>query len=388
MTHFCLVYFFDSFKKSVQGTLLIIIVYSLFNSSSAYSTSPAKILWTNGEKSSSGSSFTMTWSTPTERSDGQNITPGEIVNYIIYRRPQISWTTNQTNVLPVSQGTSLKDSGLRNRTMFYNVVAVNNLGESSESSNFIFSEGEIVIMMDDSISYIQAPVDVVNGLRNNGFELRGTNNSSDEGGNIFKSVTVDAFNQATGQSAGNQLFDQPVQVSVGYLVDSQGIVSSGSPDYAFARALPTSEEAQMALSTFWFNGAHWIKIQSSVDTDNKVATLRSRHPGNFQVRLALQNLEAELNSTYPQTITPNEDGINDHVFFLFENPAGGSVQGKLYDAQSAFVADAKTRDLFTGDTVLSWDGKDTEGSVVTGGIYYYKLEAGGKTFTGTVAVAR
>ena len=116
-----------------------------------------------------------------------------------------------------------------------------------------------------------------------------------------------------------------------------------------------------------------------------------RHLGYKQVQLRLvqQGLDVQSNSVYPRTITPNGDGINDVVFFFFENPTDAPVKGTIYDMKSARISDVKKSDIFAGNnTVLTWDGKDDDGSVVTGGVYIYKIEIGDKVFTGTVAVAR
>ena len=40
------------------------------------------------------------------------------------------------------------------------------------------------------------------------------------------------------------------------------------------------------------------------------------------------------------------------------------------------------------NSLLIWDGKDTDGRVVAGGIYLYQIEFQGKQATGTVVVAR
>ena len=40
------------------------------------------------------------------------------------------------------------------------------------------------------------------------------------------------------------------------------------------------------------------------------------------------------------------------------------------------------------DSTLAWDGKDSGGRVVPGGIYLYQVEANGGTTTGTIVVAR
>ena len=56
------------------------------------------------------------------------------------------------------------------------------------------------------------------------------------------------------------------------------------------------------------------------------------------------------------------------------------------------MSGARVADLKGGSpdpaSVLSWDGKDVDGKVVSGGIYIYEIDFQGKHATGTVVVAR
>ena len=88
----------------------------------------------------------------------------------------------------------------------------------------------------------------------------------------------------------------------------------------------------------------------------------------------------------PRIFTPNADGANDKVVFHFDNPEQLPVSGTIYDLPGAKVAD-----LSAGSdpvTLLMWNGKDSEGRVVPGGLYLYQIEFEGKIITGTVVVAR
>ncbi|MBI4422271.1 MAG: hypothetical protein HY554_01000, partial [Elusimicrobia bacterium] len=60
------------------------------------------------------------------------------------------------------------------------------------------------------------------------------------------------------------------------------------------------------------------------------------------------------------------------------------VEGKIYDTRGAFVADMKAG---AQPDTLTWDGR-MNGRVVTGGVYLYEIRSEGKTFNGTVVVAR
>src|ERR1700690_3809116 len=93
-----------------------------------------------------------------------------------------------------------------------------------------------------------------------------------------------------------------------------------------------------------------------------------------------------LTAVYPRIFTPNGDGWNDKVVFHFDNPEALPLSGKVYDLPGAQVATLNGGS--DPSTTLTWDGKDTDGRTVPGGIYLYEVDFQGKAITGTVVVAR
>jgi len=92
-------------------------------------------------------------------------------------------------------------------------------------------------------------------------------------------------------------------------------------------------------------------------------------------------------SVYPRIFSPNGDSYNDKAAFHFSNPEDLPVQGEVFDIAGAKVADLKPGGPDPASLLL-WDGKDTDGRAVPGGIYLYQLEFQGKRATGSVVVAR
>lgn len=95
-----------------------------------------------------------------------------------------------------------------------------------------------------------------------------------------------------------------------------------------------------------------------------------------------------LTAVYPRILTPNGDGANDKAGFHFDNPEDLPVSGSIFDLSGARVASLAPGQGTDPATFLVWDGKDTNGQKVPGGIYIYEIEYQGKHATGTVAVAR
>jgi len=94
----------------------------------------------------------------------------------------------------------------------------------------------------------------------------------------------------------------------------------------------------------------------------------------------------EFTGVFPRIFTPNSDGFNDKAVFHFTNPEVLPVSGTIYDITGSEVAS-----LAPGsdpETLLTWDGKDSGGRVVPGGIYLFKIDFQGENITGTVVVAR
>jgi hypothetical protein len=89
---------------------------------------------------------------------------------------------------------------------------------------------------------------------------------------------------------------------------------------------------------------------------------------------------------FPRIFTPNGDGYNDKAVFHFTNPEQLPLAGMVFDISGAEVASLAAGSDPT--SLLVWDGKDTDGRTVPGGIYIYRIDFQGKVITGTVVVAR
>jgi len=166
-----------------------------------------------------------------------------------------------------------------------------------------------------------------------------------------------------------------------------GQVVQGAPG-AFQLGAPLVAASQAAdqLSLFWFNGIDWVKTTGVINTADNTVSFTGSRTGRYQIRAASHISGLVLTRVYPRIITPNNDGLNDKAIFEFDNPQLLPLSGKIYDISNALVAELKTGP--TPDSTLEWDGKDSGGKTVPGGIYMYLIDQGGTSTSGTVVVAR
>lgn len=140
------------------------------------------------------------------------------------------------------------------------------------------------------------------------------------------------------------------------------------------------------IAFFWYNGVDWVKMSSALE-GTTVVTQTSRL-GKYMLKESLKATTFKLTRVYPQTFSPNGDNRNDHVEFLFENPADANPSGKIYDMHGALIAELKKG---LTENSLMWDGVTTEGSVAAPGAYIYQIEVTGsesKILNGVVVVAK
>jgi gliding motility-associated-like protein len=172
---------------------------------------------------------------------------------------------------------------------------------------------------------------------------------------------------------------------------ANGEAIPGAPSAAAVSASALSASSADKLSIYWNNGVTWIKVGGTVDPVRQTISIKSSFLGSYQVRTtaAASSLNLEQANVFPRLFTPNGDGFNDHVYFILENPNSVDVHGEIFDLMGRHVATLPAPVGNTGiGTTMTWDGKDSKGSVVPSGAYYYKIQGEGKTFTGTVGVAR
>ncbi|MFH1220343.1 MAG: FlgD immunoglobulin-like domain containing protein [Candidatus Eisenbacteria bacterium] len=84
----------------------------------------------------------------------------------------------------------------------------------------------------------------------------------------------------------------------------------------------------------------------------------------------------------------NPRSVGEGALIKFELPERGHVSMTIYDVAGHQVRDLVDDTKEIGSYSVAWDGKDERGIAVSGGIYFVRLEAGGKVVAGKVVLVR
>ena len=137
---------------------------------------------------------------------------------------------------------------------------------------------------------------------------------------------------------------------------------------------------------YFNNGARWLQLYGVVDGAEQSVKLETSLLGRYQLRTTERtgSFSADRSGLTNRLITPNNDGKNDTMVFIFDNPQEKAVKGRIFDMRGALVAAMTAGPIVNS---LKWDAK-AGGQAVPGGVYIYQIEADGTVYNGTVAVIR
>lgn len=134
------------------------------------------------------------------------------------------------------------------------------------------------------------------------------------------------------------------------------------------------------LALFWWDNFEWRYLGGAVDTVQNTVSSYITHFGVFGLFPAT-GLTREAFRPKERIITPNNDGINDVLYFGGMN---GSVSIEIFNAAGRLVRSISD--------VCEWDGKDGRGRVVESGVYIYqarfRLNGREEMISGSTAIAR
>ncbi|MEW6556691.1 MAG: gliding motility-associated C-terminal domain-containing protein [Elusimicrobiota bacterium] len=324
-------------------------------------------------------SITIRWTAVTKSTDGT--TSSDLKEYTLYRSTGIDAPGDPFTIPITVTSTNIYTGG---QTYYYWLTCWDLSENESHRSAMTDSYANIYFCNETAPKTNIAIPPTINSIiykENNSFGddvyfdiVRLTD---DEKGKVLRAYTFLPRKASSQEVVTGLLFSRALaDIKISYEV-SGGIV--GAP----AHAPITADKATDNLALFWYNGVEWIKVGGEVDTQQQTVSVKTKKGGKYQLRQSLRSQKFALTSVYPRIFSPNGDGWNDVVNFVYEGNDTG-ISGKVYDINGAFVSDMIKGD--TGDS-LRWDGKK-DGKAVPSGIYIYQIEADGKVVNGTVVVAK
>ena len=88
------------------------------------------------------------------------------------------------------------------------------------------------------------------------------------------------------------------------------------------------------------------------------------------------------------SVEPTSPVLGSDASISFELPSAGEARLSLYDVSGRHVRDLVNGPMAMGSHVVSWDGRDGRGVTVANGIYFSRLEAGGKSVETKLVLVR
>jgi len=342
---------------------------------------------------------TLAWSPVSRFGDGSPFfstgtpTVDELIGYSVFR----STDARALQFVHVSSLPFITTSLLNNTGglgYFYHVKSYNTQGISTNTLT-VSAFGDRIFALDNSGTALT--LDAANSLMLNaatnglGGDIRimSTRRPQDVGGQVFQSAKWTAFLNGVTEMKGFSL-PKPARIVLhfdaanGVVIPTTAAVTGQSVTAAGAG---TAAVEPKNLGMYWDNGAEFKKLYGTVNALAQTVSVESPNLGAYQIRALFRADGAvfDLSNVSNRVITPNGDGLNDHVIFTYDpGPRNASVRGRIYDMSGSFVADMEPG--LVPNTVV-WNGK-MNGRAATSGVYVYKIEGDGKTYTGTVVVAR
>ncbi|MBN2406365.1 MAG: gliding motility-associated C-terminal domain-containing protein [Elusimicrobia bacterium] len=355
---------------------------------------PAAVTGVRGSLSSSREKFSVSWNKVKKNTNGSDIE--DLAGYRVYRSNSMEGLEDAAPAATLSKKKlSWTDYSVDRRVYYYTVRAYDTSGIESDDSSVLDSSREqnliIVSEDEDALAVIPGDVNSVLYKENNSYgedlEVVLERETDREGGKVIRSWDIKVVRSSNGRQIKDFEFDKPqMDIQLSYDDSRAGLVRSfGKAAYGVA-----DNTADTQVGVFWYNGIEYVKLGGQIDGDIKAVSIKTSRPGAFRVQQVQRATEFELSwaGTIGPTkvFTPNEDGINDKVNFMFENPKESLFSGEIYDIAGAIVADMTVSDDF--DYALMWDGKDRDGNTADKGVYVYQIKSEGKTINGTVILAK
>jgi len=142
------------------------------------------------------------------------------------------------------------------------------------------------------------------------------------------------------------------------------------------------------IGAVWYNGQQFVNLYGKIDGVGADVYFDSPNMGLYQVRAQSRSDSGpvfDVANISSKIITPDSPGHTAVWIFTYDpGPNNVIPTGRVYDLHGERIADLQPGLM---PNTLTWDGR-MNGRTVTGGVYIYHISGGGKTFSGTIVVAK
>ena len=346
-----------------------------------------------------GSSSRVSWMAPAGYQNriqfSNRITPAspyEVDSYQVFRASAPA-NADWQFIAEVSSGifawTDVVDQGSQ---YYYHVKAINKAGPSQPSYARASLSGALYFLAPDNDSVLEVPSDAAGEFFSAGtdplnvYSIEISTHPEEISGRVVKSIEFSAYKGGLQRDDTFKL-SKPSVLKLYYKKNGEDIVPSSAKSAQAPRQTGiASLTDSKAISLYFYNGAKWLQLYGKVDETSKNIELSTMLLGRYQIRSTERTggFSADLSGLSNRLITPNGDGKNDTMVFIFDNPSDTTVKGHIYDIKGSFVANMTQGPV---DNSLVWDAK-AGGKVVPGGVYIYQIESSGHVYNGTVVVIK
>ena len=137
---------------------------------------------------------------------------------------------------------------------------------------------------------------------------------------------------------------------------------------------------------YWNNTIKWVKVNGELDQTEGSVSLRTKPLGSYSVRLASRGDKFAVTGVEPKIFSPDESNtIISKARIYIDNPNYSEIRSTIFDMDGRVLRSSLPREQ---ETVLYWDGRDSDDRIVPSGVYIYQIEADGRAVNGTIVVAR
>lgn len=303
--------------------------------------------------------------------------PYEIMGYRVYTATS-PLSSSWTYAAETSSDTLNWSGVLTGQEYFYYVAAYNKAGISGPSCIRGSAQNRLYFVSPDKKDLLTVAESAAGKFvgqessHEDYYTVEISSHPEDLKGRILRSVEFAAYKGGLTKEEGFKM-DDFARVELKYSKSGGDFSSSSAPDYK-------------QIGIYYYNGSKWINLYGGADEENQVLSVETKRLGRFQVRKVerLGSFAADASGLMNRMITPNGDGKNDKMVFIFDNPRDSAVKGKIFDLKGALVGDMRQSEVANS---LEWDAK-SGGRTVPGGVYVYQLESEGEIFNGTVVVVK